>query len=126
MQGVIRVVSLDRNGLSVNEAVQCERGLKRLYLLDNLRHLAVGERLSVESVDIGVVLKKYVCPVAYQVFFCRILDYAFGIVPAMLLEHGDNGFLEVRFPLVNHETPPSLSLNKAFYQRVSASFNSHR
>ena len=102
MQLIGGVVALHGHGLAVDEPVQGKRALERLHLLDDLRHLAVRERLAVEPVDVRVVLVQDVRPVADKVGLGGVPEHPAGVVPTVLLEHADDVRFEIRFPLVDH------------------------
>ena len=99
---VVGVVARDGDGLSVDEPVECEWGLERFDLFDDLRHLALGERAAVQAVYVGVVLEQNLRPVVDEVLLGGIAKHTPCVVPAMLLQHGYDRFLERRLFIENH------------------------
>ena len=99
---VVGVVARDGDGLSVDEPVECEWGLERFDLFDDLRHLALGERAAVQTVYVGVVLEQNLRPVVDEVLLGGIAKHTSRVVPAVLLQHGYDRFFERSLFIENH------------------------
>ena len=113
---VVGVVARDGDGLSVDEPVECKWGLERFDLFDDLRHLALGDRAAVQAVYVGVVLEQNLRPVVDEVLLGGIAKHTSRVVPAVLLQHGDDRFLERGLFIENHgetylRTAKSYALN---------------
>ena len=109
---IVGVVARDGDGLSVDEPVERERGLERFDLFDDLCHLALGERAAVQAVYVGVVLKQNLRPVVDEVLLGGIAKHAPRVVPAVLLQHGDDRFFERSLFIENHRRNLSTELKK--------------
>ncbi len=106
---VIGVVALDGDRLPVDEGVERKRGLEHFDLLDDLRHLARSKRATVEAILADIVLVQDVRPILDEVVLGGILQHAPGIIPSMLLEHGNQSLFEIRLALEYHGLCPSAS-----------------
>ena len=109
---IVWVVARDGDGLPVDEPVERERGLERFDLFDDLCHLALGERAAVQAVYVGVVLEQNLRPVVDEVLLGGIAKHAPRVVPAVLLQHGDDRFFERSLFIENHRRNLSTELKK--------------
>ena len=66
---ILRVIPDDGNGLSVDKTVELQGCAQAGDLLQNLLHLAVGQRIVVQPVDAPVILEKDVRPVLDELLF---------------------------------------------------------
>ena len=117
---IVGVVARDGDGLSVDESVERERGLECFDLFDDLCHLALGERAAVQAVYVGVVLEQNLRPVVDEALLCGIAKHAPRVVPAMLLQHGDDCFFEESFLIENHGETYLENIRNLIYGRHSS------
>ena len=99
---IVWVVARDGDGLPGDEPVERERSLERFDLFDDLCRLALSERAAVQAVYVGVVLEQNLRPVVDEVLLAGIAKHAPRVVPAVLLQHGDDRFLERCLFIENH------------------------
>ena len=66
---IVRVIACDGHTSAVDEAIELQRCAQNIDLLNDLLHLAVCQRIVVQSVNTAVIFKKDVCPVLEQLLF---------------------------------------------------------
>ena len=102
VQLIVRVVALDGHRLAIDEAVELHGRSQLDDLLEDLLHLPMGERATVQAVDLTVVLEEDVRPVVQQVLFRRVFKDPAVVIPPVFLKIPDKGFLELFLCLENH------------------------
>ena len=99
---IVCIVSRNGHGLAVDESVKFQRGSQGRHLLQDLGHLRIGKGAAVQAIDVVVVFEDNGGPVVYELFLGGVPENSVLVIPAVVLEIGDECLFELGFVLENH------------------------
>ena len=122
---IIRIVSLNGNGLAIDKAIQLQRRAQLGYLFQNLLHFALSERIIAQTINSAIVIEQYFCPILNQILLRWVLKY--GIFPALCHQNLDQCSFKVCFLLKGHGcSPPQTNIFSSIAFLIFCSFSSSR
>ena len=106
MSLILGIITFNGYGFTVNEGIQRQWCAQCFDLFEDLRHLAFGKALPIQSIDAFVVVEQDVGPIADKVLFGWVFQHAIG--PSMALQYRDQIVFEIRFFIVEHVSSPRM------------------
>jgi len=100
IQLIVRIVTLDKHTFAVDKFIQLHRRFRVHDLFHDLLHLAIRQRIIVQSVNATVVFKKDVRPVLDQLLFGVVFQHT--IFPAAFYQELYHRFFKIGFFCKRH------------------------
>ena len=100
IQLIVRIVTLDKHTFAVDKFIQLHRRFRVHDLFHDLLHLAIRQRIIVQSVNATVVFKKDVRPVLDQLLFGVVLQHT--IFPAAFYQELYHRLFKIGFFCKRH------------------------
>ena len=100
IQLIVRIVTLDKHTFAVDKFIQLHRRFRIHDLFHDLLHLAIRQRIIVQSVNAAVVLKKDVRPVLDQLLFGVVFQHT--IFPAAFYQELYHRLFKIGFFCKRH------------------------